>query len=145
MCMGIPIKEGKEFLKHDGMEKLWPTLEVPYCYRGFNFAECIMFAYVRGFSAIYHEFDGAYSPYMNIPAKPMKLPSEYKRHILTKCIGVFTLEVGSVYHAVAFSDQVVYDPRGTQFILPNNQFKNVQACITIEPRDTKWCQGDKHG
>ncbi len=133
-CIDFPLFHAKSILGHDGMEKLWPSLQPPHCYRGFNYAECIMLAYLKGFSAVYHEFSGFYSPWHGIPAKAMNLPEIYREHVLGHSIGTFTLEQGNAFHAVAFCDSIIYDPRGTSYLLPKVQYKHVKQCITFEPR-----------
>jgi hypothetical protein len=138
MCLGIQISKAKAFLGSEGTEKLWPTLEEPYCFRGFNYPEVMMLAYLYGFAPMYHEFVGGYSPAPSIPDKIMSLPEAYRDLILKNSIGVLSLQQGSAYHAVAICDGVVYDPRGNYFILPVPQYKHVHSCITFEPRQPKF-------
>lgn len=134
MCINMPIYQAKTILGHDGTEKLWPALQPPHCYRGFTYAEIIMLAYLKGFACIYHEFEGQYSPYYGITPRKMLLPAAYRNHVLKHSIGIVTLEQGSTFHAVALCDSIIYDPRGTTYLLPEAQFKFVQSCLTFEPR-----------
>lgn len=136
MCIDMPIYQAKAILGHDGSEKLWPKLEPPYCYRGFTYPECVMLAYLKGFSCVYHEFEGVYSPWPNIPPKKLSLPEIYRDHVIKHSIGVITLEQGNAFHAVAFADTIIYDPRGTMYLLPEAQYRNVKSCLTFEPRVT---------
>lgn len=138
MCIDLPIYLAKTILGHDGMDKAWPSLEPPYCYRGFTYAEGIMLAYLKGFACIYHEFEGDYSPQYGITPVRRSLPNLYRTHILKRSIGVLTLEQGNTYHAVAICDSIIYDPRGNTYLLPEAQYQFVQHCLTLEPRTNKF-------
>ena len=126
MCMGISVDSVIAGIGHDGMERIHPTLEEPFCFRGFHEQEIIDHAFELGTWVIKIEaLPGAISGGEQEELYVVKFKDSNEDRIFrylnnserTIILGRSTRT--DVWHAVAWDGKQIYDPNGKVYSILN--------------------------
>jgi hypothetical protein len=110
MAIGLPLERMLELIGHDGSVIVHPDQSEPRCRRSFHIQECLQVLDTLGYAAT--PFDAisilALDDHHKIELDWM---GDFENH-LKQANGVILGEGLSNRHAVAWVDQMVYDPNG---------------------------------
>lgn len=126
MCMGMSVDRVLVEIGHDGMEKIHPDLEEPFCYRGFHQQEIIDHAYTHDTAVIHIEgLPGALSGGATDELYIVQFKEPHEDRLLrylestSEAIILGKNTLTDVWHAVAWDGKQIYDPQGTIYPLEN--------------------------
>lgn len=129
MACNVPLEKILEIIGHDGSQIIWPELPEPKRRRTFHVQECIWAAWKLGFCVT--TFEAA--PQLAVSEYDViELLTTYDYADLLSRKGVMTGIVNGNRHAVAYNDQVVYDPNGTIYKFKHHNFLIETFCIFNE-------------
>jgi hypothetical protein len=139
MAFDVTPERIMQYLKHDGLQKIWDTTE-PRCYRGFHHQEMIDVGFALGKYVVMIEalpclgFNGQHYSIMDNETLQSRMQVYLKMHD-----GVLVSDT----HAVAWcaEEQKCYDPNGVIYGVDNFAIREFFAIVGDTNGETKRLQG----
>jgi hypothetical protein len=122
MLLNTPVKEIIAKFGHDGSERVWPELEEPNSRRGFNYQELSFIALGYGYALPLFEIETISAP--NEDVTPFRISLiDCVTKLMLRHRGILLGYGGAkTHHAVAWADNVIYDPNGATYTLDDQLF-----------------------
>ena len=125
IVLDVDVEKIFNFIGHDGSEVIWPHLEEPMKRRAFHPRELINYCFVSGFAAIHFDLEAASAAgYNNEEITIYELPPMDERYLDSLMINNHGVLIGRTIanrpHAVAWTQDTIYDPNGRTYALKNN-------------------------
>lgn len=131
MLLDLPPAEIEKALSHDGLRKLWPQFQPPYCYQGHHIQELIDLCLSRQIAMVPIE------PFLRTGCamrpgewKPVWSKERCAHRLEERLQGRRALLVGSG-HACAWDGNIVYDPNGRVYPLDSFQLQEAWLLFGI--------------
>lgn len=115
---------------HDGLDKWWPELKEPFCYRSFHPQEILDCFMRRGFGFLVVESDPHIGPDLGSPRRVPVDPQRMKEFLNLPGILIGTA-FGSNPHAAAWDGKMVFDPGGMTYNLKDFNVSEFWAKIKL--------------